>query len=515
MGSFRYGNQGAELLYKAAAKPESPRVAGTIGEEETHVQVTLSGHKSDTQGTPIGMPRGIRVTKIGMYGTPLGMPMSKQGRCRSRSMGTTRVLGTQLGWPLVPLRASHVLGTLSPSSNVRNQTQAQASPAGAANPCPTQLIPSFLPQPAGLSIREPVPLPATATKTTTSKPIKLGKDPPTAMVNIESPNFNTTSVTKARVIRDPIEKELQSFVKEGETNGGDIMLNGPFYEWVPAGLTSVKIAGMNNGTSDLSSNTWIYKIGLEGEHLKLYEKNGLNSVKWQSTSVPPKNQPLTWYKAVVDPPSGDEPIGLDMIDMGKGLAWLNGEPIGRYWPRTSSLHEECVQECNYRGKFSPNKCSTGCGEPTQRWYHVPRSWFKPSGNILVIFEEKGGDPSKIRFSRRRTKSVCALISEDHPSPKLEFLYKDTKGDSETKATLHLKCPENTVISAIQFASFGTPLGKCGSYSKGTCHDPNSAFVVEKVCLHKNGCKLPLSENNFKADLCPGSIKKLAVEATCK
>jgi len=40
----------------------------------------------------------------------------------------------------------------------------------------------------------------------------------------------------------------------------------------------------------------------------------------------------------VDPPSGDEPIGLDMIHMGKGLAWLNGEEIGRYWPRKSSIH---------------------------------------------------------------------------------------------------------------------------------------------------------------------------------
>lgn len=72
-------------------------------------------------------------------------------------------------------------------------------------------------------------------------------------------------------------------------------------------------------------------------------------------------------QAVVDPPSGDEPIGLDMAQMGKGLAWLNGEEIGRYWPRKSSVHDKCVQECDYRGKFMPDKCFTGCGEPTQRW----------------------------------------------------------------------------------------------------------------------------------------------------
>ena len=73
----------------------------------------------------------------------------------------------------------------------------------------------------------------------------------------------------------------------------------------------------------------------------------------------------TW-QAVVDPPSGDEPVGLDMLHMGKGAAWLNGEEVGRYWPRKSPT-DGCVQECDYRGKFMPDKCPFGCGEPTQRW----------------------------------------------------------------------------------------------------------------------------------------------------
>ncbi|KAG8388475.1 hypothetical protein BUALT_Bualt02G0129600 [Buddleja alternifolia] len=189
---------------------------------------------------------------------------------------------------------------------------------------------------------------------------------------------------------------------------------GAFYEWIGAGPTSVRIVGMKNGTVDLSTSTWTYKIGMQGEHLRIYDTDKLTAVKWVSTSEPPKHQPLTWYKAVVDSPPGNEPIGLDMIHMGKGLAWLNGQEIGRYWPRNASKYEICVQHCDYRGKFSPNKCNTGCGEPTQRWYHIPRSWFKPSGNILVIFEEKGGDPSQITFSRRKTSSACAHTAEDHP-----------------------------------------------------------------------------------------------------
>lgn len=73
------------------------------------------------------------------------------------------------------------------------------------------------------------------------------------------------------------------------------------------------------------------------------------------------------FQAVVDAPPGNEPVALDMIHMGKGMAWLNGQEIGRYWPRRTSKYEKCVTQCDYRGKFNPDKCVTGCGEPSQRW----------------------------------------------------------------------------------------------------------------------------------------------------
>ncbi|XP_065874195.1 beta-galactosidase 10 [Euphorbia lathyris] len=284
---------------------------------------------------------------------------------------------------------------------------------------------------------------------------------------------------------------------------------GPHYEWIGAGLTSVKVDGFNNGIVDLSKSNWTYKIGLRGEKLGLYSPDKVENAHWVATSKAPKNQPLTWYKVVVDPPPGDEPIGLDMLHMGKGLAWLNGEEIGRYWPRKSSIHEKCVQECDYRGKFMPDKCRTGCGEPSQRWYHVPRSWFKPSGNVLVIFEEKGGDPTKIKFSRRKISGVCAHAAEDYAVTNLEQFQR-----ASDKASVHLKCPKYSRISTIKFASFGSPTGTCGSYKQGECHDPKSIDVVEKMCLNKNECAIEVSEENFSRGFCHGTTKKLAVEAVC-
>ncbi|CAA0820988.1 Beta-galactosidase 10 [Striga hermonthica] len=182
---------------------------------------------------------------------------------------------------------------------------------------------------------------------------------------------------------------------------------GPFYEWIGAGPTKVLIEGKKNETLDLTNRQWTYKIGVQGEYLKIYDTDHSNSVNWSSTSKPPKQQPLTWYKAVVNAPPGQDPVGLDMVHMGKGMAWLNGNEIGRYWSRKASTTEKCVEKCDYRGKFMPNKCNTDCDKATQRWYHVPRSWFKPTGNVLVVFEEKGGDPTQIRFSTRKVSGVCA------------------------------------------------------------------------------------------------------------
>uniref|UniRef100_A0A7N0U170 Beta-galactosidase n=1 Tax=Kalanchoe fedtschenkoi TaxID=63787 RepID=A0A7N0U170_KALFE len=289
---------------------------------------------------------------------------------------------------------------------------------------------------------------------------------------------------------------------------------GAYYEWVGAGPTSVIIESLGHGPLNLSTNAWTYKIGLQGESLGIYKAGGSYNSNWMVVSETPKHQPLTWYKALVDAPYGQEPVGLDMLHMGKGLAWLNGEEIGRYWPIKSSRHSACVKECDYRGKFFPDKCFTGCGEPTQRWYHVPRSWFKPSGNVLVIFEEKGGDPTKIKFSRRKITGVCAMVSESYSLSQLKEGQGEKDHTNNSIETVHLRCPENMRISDVKFASFGTPTGTCGSYQIGECHDPLSLSVVAKICLQKNECVIELTRQNFGKTTCSSSPRKLAVEVSC-
>lgn len=114
-------------------------------------------------------------------------------------------------------------------------------------------------------------------------------------------------------------------------------------------------------------------------------------------------------------------------------------------------------------------------------YHVPRSWLKPTQNLLVIFEELGGDASKITLVKRSTTNVCADSFEHHPA--IENYTTESNGESTRmlhEAKVHLRCAPGQSISAIKFASFGTPTGTCGSFQEGTCHAPNSLSVVEKV-----------------------------------
>ncbi|KAG4973393.1 hypothetical protein JHK87_030214 [Glycine soja] len=284
-------------------------------------------------------------------------------------------------------------------------------------------------------------------------------------------------------------------------------------------ITTSGLLEQINVTRDTSDYLWYITsvavglpVGLKGEAMNLASPNGISSVEWmQSALVSEKNQPLTWHKTYFDAPDGDEPLALDMEGMGKGQIWINGLSIGRYW--TAPAAGIC-NGCSYAGTFRPPKCQVGCGQPTQRWYHVPRSWLKPNHNLLVVFEELGGDPSKISLVKRSVSSICADVSEYHPN--IRNWHIDSYGKSEEfhPPKVHLHCSPSQAISSIKFASFGTPLGTCGNYEKGVCHSPTSYATLEKKCIGKPRCTVTVSNSNFGQDPCPNVLKRLSVEAVC-
>uniref|UniRef100_A0A2P2LAY3 Beta-galactosidase n=1 Tax=Rhizophora mucronata TaxID=61149 RepID=A0A2P2LAY3_RHIMU len=255
-------------------------------------------------------------------------------------------------------------------------------------------------------------------------------------------------------------------------------IGGHFETWDTGILGPVALHGLDLGKWDLSYQKWTYQVGLKGEAMNLISPSSVSSVEWmQASLIAQRPQPLTWHKASFNAPEGDEPLALDMEGMGKGQIWINGQSIGRYW--TAYAHGDC-KGCNYAGTFHPSKCQLGCGQPTQRWYHVPRSWLEPTQNLLVIFEELGGDPSRISLVKRSVSSVCAEVSEFHPTIKNWHIESYGRSERFHSPKVHLRCSPGQSISSIKFASFGTPLGTCGSYQQGPCHAPTSYAILEKV-----------------------------------
>ncbi|XP_020214621.1 beta-galactosidase 8 isoform X1 [Cajanus cajan] len=287
---------------------------------------------------------------------------------------------------------------------------------------------------------------------------------------------------------------------------------GAFFDTWGAGITGpVILKSLKNGSIlDLSSQQWTYQVGLKGEDLGL---SSGSSGQWNSQSTLPINQPLTWYKTKFVAPSGSNPVAIDFTGMGKGEAWVNGQSIGRYWPTYVSPNGGCTDSCNYRGTYLPSKCLKDCGKPSQTLYHVPRSWLQPDSNTLVLFEESGGNPTKISFATKQIGSICSHVSESHPPP-VDLWNSDRESGRKIGTVLSLECPyPNQVISSIKFASFGTPYGTCGNFKHGRCTSNKALSIVQKACIGSSNCRIELSINSF-GDPCKGVAKSLAVEASC-
>ncbi|KAB1201441.1 Beta-galactosidase [Morella rubra] len=263
---------------------------------------------------------------------------------------------------------------------------------------------------------------------------------------------------------------------------------------VPGPVELVGRKGDETIIKDLSAHKWAYKVGLNGFQNRLYSSDSSLVSKWQAQQLP-INRRMTWYKTTFKPPLGTDPVVLDLQGMGKGVAWVNGRSLGRYWPSFNAEEDGCsLEACDYRGEYDEKKCVTNCGHPTQRWYHVPRSFVEDGVNTLVLFEEFGGNPSLVSFQTVAIGKACGNAYENN--------------------TLDLTC-QGRPISSIRFASFGDPVGTCGSFGKGSCEGQKDAFsIVQNACVGRETCSIQVSEDTFGSTSCGNITKRLAVEALC-
>jgi beta-galactosidase len=98
-----------------------------------------------------------------------------------------------------------------------------------------------------------------------------------------------------------------------------------------------------------------------------------------------------WLRTTFARPDTAHPLALDLLGQTKGLIFLNGRCLSRYWLLEATI-------ANPISPF-PAMVPAGLGEPTQRYYHVPRSWLADE-NELVLFSELPGAGATVRLCER-------------------------------------------------------------------------------------------------------------------
>jgi hypothetical protein len=156
------------------------------------------------------------------------------------------------------------------------------------------------------------------------------------------------------------------------------------------------------GKTDLTNAGWRSSWVFAGEAAQVYTPAGAAAAQWQPVAADGGSVPTSWFRASFDlppaPPAAfDVPPGappqlayaLDLAGATKGVAWVNGFNIGRYDLELGVCNGPCAPPIH------GGQCYIfwrNCGQPTQRFYHVPSSLLLPANNLVVLFEEASTVP---------------------------------------------------------------------------------------------------------------------------
>ena len=183
------------------------------------------------------------------------------------------------------------------------------------------------------------------------------------------------------------------------------------------GLSSATVNGV-----DVTNRSWTSTWLMPGEAKQIWKGNTTagSDVEWKPAGGPAgphPNSTLTWFRTTFDlppappgdgigvPSTGPDQVSyaLSLVGANKGVAFVNGFELGRYWLAKGLCSGACAPP------IKNGHCYmhwSGCGEPTQAQYHVPTPVLKPTGNVVVIFEETANvaarDLDKIQLLRLQT-----------------------------------------------------------------------------------------------------------------
>eukprot|EP01043_Picozoa_sp_COSAG02_P052701 COSAG02_NODE_5719_length_4098_cov_2.676169_1_plen_1312_part_10 len=144
-------------------------------------------------------------------------------------------------------------------------------------------------------------------------------------------------------------------------------------------------------------------------------------------------------------------------------------------------------EFHGRGKNSGSEIPAAAGMLSSAFDDVASSYFS-------VFDEHGD------------------VEGSHLVTRNAEVFSTTCGSAPEYSPLTLKCSSGT-MTAIDFASFGTPEGSCQQYSTGWCHAVLSKQIMEEACIGQKHCTMDADIHIF-GNPCVNASKRLHVQATC-
>jgi hypothetical protein len=111
--------------------------------------------------------------------------------------------------------------------------------------------------------------------------------------------------------------------------------------------------------------------------------------------------------------------------------------------------------------------------------------------------------------------IIQLLFSMFMTAKLSFVSSQSQScfSSHEGGTVSVTCSSGLIITAVDFASYGTPSGTCGAYNTSSCHAPSSYSIVANACVNQSSCSIDANSKVF-GDPCEETLKGLYVEVTC-
>ncbi len=162
------------------------------------------------------------------------------------------------------------------------------------------------------------------------------------------------------------------------------------------------------------------------------------------------------------------------------------------------------------------KATNGCGTATSSAFSVTVKDITPPNaitrNIVASLDANGSVTVTPAQVDNGSNDNCGAVTLAFATANTTVTTGTICATANENGTLQLTAPTGAIITAINFASYGTPNATCGNFTLGSCNATNSKSIVEGFALGRNSISIPANNSVF-TDPCYGTVKRLYVQAT--